>query len=384
MNKPLKVAMFSRFPYDIDHPRGGVETVTVTLSQYLAKRDDIELHIITFEKDIKKETIEQRDNYVIHRLVRSRWPLFMDIMCGPGRRKLRKYIEKLKPDIVHSHEYHGLGLGPLSMPRVFTLHGLDHKNIPAEKSRLQWLRVPIWRVIEKIGLRQQQYIISITPYVRKYIEPFTNAKIFDIDNPIFNHFYEIEREERPGRIFFSGWISTRKNPLSVIQAFSLVEKSGLKASLHIAGEENDLDYAQEVHREIQRLGLAKKVKMLGRISQTDIRKQLSEASVFVLPSFQENAPMSISEAMAVGIPVITSDRCGMPYMVEHGMSGYLTQPSDVHQIAQYMIKMLSDDDLRERMGIRSRQIAQERFHPESVTEKTVNVYREIFREKTNK
>ena len=121
-------------------------------------------------------------------------------------------------------------------------------------------------------------------------------------------------------------------------------------------------------------GVEDKVDFLGHVSHEALLRELSKASCFLLPSFQENAPMAISEAMAVGVPVVTSNRCGMPYMVADQESGYIIEPDDTDQIAKCLSNILNNESLHSSMSAKSVEIALERFHPRAVAEKTRKVY----------
>lgn len=373
----MKVAIFTRFPIEPDSPQGGVETVAVALVRALRQCDDADVHVVTLERDRRRLDVSQACGATIHRLPGSRWPQMFDILIGPGRSRLRRYLIELAPDIVHLHETHALGIGELPMSQVFTVHGFDHANIPAEKNGLAWPRSPIWRRIEARGLARHRHIISITPYVREHISGMTKARIYDIDNPIDPAFFDVPRNEVPGRVFFAGWISHRKNALGLIRAFGSVVARGLDATLHMAGEPNDPVYGKQVRDTIRDLGIADHVELLGRISPDAIREELSHACLFALPARQENAPMAISEAMATGLPVVSSNVCGMPYMIREGETGYLVDPEDGQALADRIAELLADDDSRSTMGATARRDAEERFHPKAVVSKTLAVYREI-------
>lgn len=370
----MRIALFSRFPEDLAAPRGGVETVTLALTRALVAMEDTDLHVITLERGRRSLAVTQELGATIHRLPGSRWPQMFEILFGPGRYRLKRYLRRLRPDVVHFHETYGLGIGRLPMPSVFTVHGFDHANIPAEGRRLPWLRAPLWKRVEAWGLARQRHIISITPYVRRHIRPLTTARIYDIDNPIDPACFDIPRREVAGRVFFAGWISHRKNPLTLIQAFARVVEHDSKATLHIAGEQPDQRYAETVRNAIRELGLCKHVSMLGRLTPAEVRHELSEASVFALPSRQENAPMAISEAMASGVPVVSSNVCGMPFMVQAGRTGFLVDPENTDMLADRLTALLRDKALRTEMGDAARRVALERFHPDSVARKTREVY----------
>jgi len=373
----VKVAMFSRFPQDRSAPRGGVEAVTLALVRAISRLDDLDLHVVTLERGRRQVEVARQDGATIHRLPGSRWPQMFDILAGPGRRRLKQYLRQLAPDVVHFHETYGLGIGELPMPCVFTIHGFDHANVRAEKGYLAWLRAPLWRRIQEWGLSRQRHIISITPYVKEYIRPLTQATIYDIDNPVDPACFAVEHREVPGRVFSAGWVTHRKNTLGLVMAFARVVRSGVDASLHVAGEQREPAYAEKVKETIGELGLTDHIVLLGRIGPDAIRKELGEASVFALPSRQENAPMAIAEAMAVGVPVISSNRCGMPYMVQEGETGFLVDPEDCGTLAARIRQMLTDKPLRAKMAGAARRVAESRFHSDSVARKTVEVYREI-------
>ena len=373
----VKVAMFSRFPRDLRAPRGGVETVTLALSRALTRVDGIDLHVVALEKGLGRLEITQCEGITVHRLPRSRWPQMLDVVMGPGRKTVRSYLANLAPDIVHFHETYGLGIGWLPMPYVITIHGFDDANIMAENGYLAWLRVPAWQHILRRALARQEHIISITPYVKDRIRPLTRATIYEIDNPIDPACFTVPRHEVAGRVFYAGWVSPRKNALGLVRAFAEVARAVDHASLHIAGELCEPGYVSDIREAIVANGLTDQVVLLGRISPETIRKELGEACVFVLPSFQENAPMAIAEAMATGVPIITSNRCGMPFMVDESKTGFLVEPEDTHAMADRITTLLDNDNLRHMMGTAASHVAQDRFHPDSVARKTVAVYRGI-------
>ena len=86
--------------------------------------------------------------------------------------------------------------------------------------------------------------------------------------------------------------------------------------------------------------------------------------------------MGIAEAMAAGTPVITSNRCGMPYMVRDGRTGFLVAPEDPPSVARRLREILGNRELARQMGRRARRFAWEHFRPDEVARLTLEVYRE--------
>jgi glycosyltransferase involved in cell wall biosynthesis len=102
----------------------------------------------------------------------------------------------------------------------------------------------------------------------------------------------------------------------------------------------------------------------------------------VVSSFQENAPLSIAEAMAAGVPVVGARVGGVPEMIEDGKTGLLVDPYDVNDIAKAVLKILSDQNLAHSMSRRAKEIAR-RYMASAVCKKTLQVYNEILSSNTD-
>ncbi|MCP4376390.1 MAG: glycosyltransferase family 4 protein, partial [bacterium] len=144
--------------------------------------------------------------------------------------------------------------------------------------------------------------------------------------------------------------------------------------------DGDDDYLRQVRQFIRDNALAEHVKLLGRVNYDSIREEMSRAAIFTLVSLEESSPMAIEEAMAAGVPVVTSNRCGMPHMVQDGESGFLVDPSAPDDIARRLGQLLEDDELRCSMGRKSHEIAKERFHPAAVARRTLEVYQQAVKD----
>jgi glycosyltransferase involved in cell wall biosynthesis len=104
------------------------------------------------------------------------------------------------------------------------------------------------------------------------------------------------------------------------------------------------------------------IEYLGHLNGTDaVRRAITNASLYALPSWHEGTPHSSLEAMAMGRPIVTTDVRGCRETVVPGCNGLLVPPRDPQALADAIIELCSDSDLRERMGVESRRIAVERF-----------------------
>ncbi|MCR9278945.1 MAG: glycosyltransferase family 4 protein [Pseudomonadaceae bacterium] len=372
--------MVSRFPESVLTPKGGVESATVNLVDGLLERGDVDLTLITLEHGLSTPQIDNVDGVCVHRLPRSSMPMFIDVVAGPSTRRLNSYINDLAPDIVHYQESWGLGGYQLSSPHVMTVHGFDSLNLPTE-ARPGWqVRAKIWQTVENYCLARHQHLISIAPYVTEQIGA-TQAEIIDISNAISRSIFDITPAPVANRIFYAGWLDRRKNLTGLLKVIArLRDEHGIRAELRAAGTASDAAYKQEIDEFIDEHDLAEQVTLLGQVNQQQIREELSQTNLLALLSYQENAPMIISEAMALGVPVVCSDLCGMVNMVAHDERGYRVDPDDIAGAAAHMADVLTDAGLRERLGHAAKAYATAEYHPDSVAAKTVACYRQVIDE----
>lgn len=369
----MKVAVVTSFPDDPVAPVGGVEAVSVSLVRALAEFDDLDIDVVTTRRTYTSLRTERWGKVDVHRLPWAGGSTLRNAI-GPGRRQIQEYLGKIEPDIIHAHDTYGLMVKGLSLPRVFTIHGFIHGDLLVSGSRFAMLRSWIWRRIETAGWADQPHIIAISPYVRERLGGIATGVIYDIDNPISEPFFDIERKERKGTIFSAASVIPRKNTLALVDAVAELSANGLDVELRIAGSLDYETYVQQVRDRIQQKGLKKHVFLLGRINTEQVRNELSAAVIFALTSLEENSPMGIEEAMAAEVPIVTSNRCGMPYMVRDGESGFLVDPNNPDDIARRLGQLLKNDELRRSMGARGREIALYRFHPAKVAARTHEVY----------
>ncbi|MEP6917433.1 MAG: glycosyltransferase family 4 protein [Acidobacteriota bacterium] len=368
----MRIVLVTAFPEDPGKPRGGVEAVSVTLVRQLSAFEDLDVHVVTVRPDGSAGSVTW-NGATIHTL-RRRGRRMLTGAIGADRRQVQRLLGTLAPAVVHAHDTFGLMVKGLPMPRVLTIHGFIHSDTRIAGARLARLRSAAWRLVETRAWADYPHIIAISPYVRERLAGIATGTIHDIDNPIDARFFAIPRQDQSPTVFSAAVVSRRKNTLGLVEAFGRVRRSGIDAALRLAGPIVEPAYRQQVVDRIEGLGLAPHVTWLGAIASAEVAAELSRASVFALVSREENSPLGVEEAMAAGVPVVTSNRCGMPYMVRDGTTGYLVDPEDPDDIAARLGELLRDPAHARRMGERGRAVARERFHPDEVARRTRAVY----------
>ena len=109
------------------------------------------------------------------------------------------------------------------------------------------------------------------------------------------------------------------------------------------------------------LDLGDAVTFLGWLPSGQVSEELANADAFVLPSYNEGLPMSLLEAMAAGLPVLSTPVGGIPEVVEHGVNGLIAEAGNIRSIADSMLALADDADRRTRLGA----AAEKLFRPDT-------------------
>lgn len=377
----MRVAMVSVFPDDPRRIVGGVAGVSKYLADEFSKFPDVRLTVVVPQGTRGRETLcEKWGAVTVYRLAREGFWRFLsgtpyDVMAG--RAQVSRFMRRVEPDITHFQgaTFLAAGYEPSS---VLTIHGIAEKDAMWETRwwGSRWLKWLLLKVTEDFGRRRTPHVILISDYVESVLPADKRRKVWRIDNPIADSFFEIAPAAVAGRIFYCGRIMPRKNIAGMIEAFSAVALLDPQARLRIAGSAEP-DYLRECRRQVEDRGLQGRVDFLGSLSVKDVQAELSMASCFVLPSFQETAPLSVAEAMAACVPVVAAAVGGIPGMIEHGSTGFLVDPYDVAGIGDAMGRVIADPSLSAEMGRKAKLAVRNRFMASVVAEKTVRVYREI-------
>jgi glycosyltransferase involved in cell wall biosynthesis len=380
----MHIAMVTVFPDDPDSIDGGVAGVAKYLADELCQHPDVKLTIVAPRSDDGEITCEGWGAFNVYRLGKKGFWSFLPgtlYHVFAGRRQLSTLLRELKPDLVH---FQGLTFlaANCEHPHVLTIHGIAERDAIWEHRR-GVLRQPkrlLMKLTEGHGRRRVRNVILISDYVRKFLPARKKKrKSWRIENPVADSYFDINRQSEPGRIFCCCRVRPLKNVLGLIKAFAPIARDLPGARLRIAGAV-ETAYLQECKEQADTDGTHGKVSFLGNISIKDVQCELSKANCLVVPSFQENAPLSISEAMAAGVPVVAANVGGIPGMVSDGKTGLLVDPHDIDAISQAVAKIISDQELADSMGRRAKESAAERFRASAVCEKTLQVYREVLDE----
>jgi glycosyltransferase involved in cell wall biosynthesis len=136
------------------------------------------------------------------------------------------------------------------------------------------------------------------------------------------------------------------NNEGAIRAFALLRHTYPQARLTLTGTGPELGRLQQLAKDI---GLADAVHFAGRLDSSQIADLYRSAQLMWNPSLVDNMPNSVLEAMASGVPVVSTNVGGVPFMLSHGRTGLLVEPDDPRALADGAVEVLKDSALRERL-----------------------------------
>ena len=152
-------------------------------------------------------------------------------------------------------------------------------------------------------------------------------------------------------ILFLGQVGVRKGAGDLIDALGSPEVAGLRWRATFAGDGDVEPY----RRRTSCLGLDRRVRFTGWVDQDAVRAELKAADVMVLPSYAEGLPLSVLEALAHGLTVISTPVGAIAEVIEDGVTGLLVQAGDVDGLARALERVISDGALRARLGAAGRE-----------------------------
>jgi glycosyltransferase involved in cell wall biosynthesis len=167
-------------------------------------------------------------------------------------------------------------------------------------------------------------------------------------------------------------LAIQKGQSYLIEAMAELVRQVPEATLLLAGEG---PLRAELEARCSALGLSGAVQFLGSIAREDLPAVYAQTDVVALPSLWEGLPVTLLEALSAGKPIVATNAGGNAELVQHGVNGLVVPCKNSAALAQALIHLAKDDDLRTKMGRASRaQFEQGGYDPHSVACRTVEVY----------
>jgi N-acetyl-alpha-D-glucosaminyl L-malate synthase BshA len=328
---------------------GGSGVLATELGLSLAKKGHA-VHFITYQQPARLMSFET--NIYFHEVTSFDYPLFehstYDLALAS---KLVNVIKYEKLEILHVHyaiphaivaylvkmilKDHGINI-----PVVTTLHGTDITLVGQDRS---------FSPVVEFSINHSDGVTAVSQNLKERTQQSFNIKR---DIRVIYNFIDFSRFNRSDKDHFKMAIAPNgerilihisnfrkvKRVQDVIHVFNNVQKV-IPAKLILIGDGPERDAMEALCR---KLDLCDTIRFLGK--QEAVEEILAVADLFVLPSEHESFGLAALEAMACGVPVLSSNTGGLPELNSHGESGFLADVGDIETMTKYALEILKDDN----------------------------------------
>ncbi len=178
--------------------------------------------------------------------------------------------------------------------------------------------------------------------------------------------------DAPCRILYLGALGRRKGTSDLLQALASPRLCTMQWDAVIAGN-GDVD---SFRKEAEALSLADRVRFPGWVGPEDAQALLASADIFVLPSYNEGLPVAVLEAMAAGVPVVTTRVGAIPDLGIDGEAGFMIDPGSIEHLADRLAVLVENPALRVQFGNAGRRRIESSFTIDFTASRLAALYRE--------
>jgi len=267
------------------------------------------------------------------------------VFVDPGNRQLERMLKHRFVQLIHARfGPTGIRMLPLKLkwkvPLITSFHGCDAPGSKRMRGRTEKLR-RLFSLGDCFTVPCQAMKNELVQYGCPEHKVVVHHSGVDVDR--FAYQERAYPKDEPVRILFVGRLVEKKGADVLIRAFQGVRKAFPQTRLCIVG---DGEKKKKLKRLVKRLKLDPYVEFTGALPHQGIVKELRRSHLFCLPSRKDSSgnregiPNAIKEAMACGLPVISTYHSGIPELVDDGVNGYLVPENDVRALERKLIDLL--------------------------------------------
>jgi spore coat protein SA len=415
----------------LSDPRGSIEIWTYEIARRLARSSEV---IVYSKRDRHQKKFEYDQGVRYRRIttVVDEWFTFISLALGKLKRfqllqkikaviffrnvkrplfasrlfyftyilQVAKDLKKEKCDVVHLHNFSQfVPIIRAFNPKIKIVLHMDN----------EWL-TQLDRTMIENRLREVDLIIGCSEYITEKIRlvfPQFAERCLTVYNGVdVNHFvsrnrYILANKNSIKHLLFVGRLSPEKGLHVLLEAFQEVVKHYPQVQLEIVGSEwlpplefivalnddpkisklavfyNKRSYFSQLQEQVNSLDITNKVTFAHYIPHKSLVNHYRQADVLVNPSFSESFGVSLIEAMACHVPVVATRVGGMTEIVEEGKTGILVESGSAPELAEAILRLLSDEDLMKRLRNAGRERAVELFSLDKIVEELLCQYKKI-------
>lgn len=376
---------------------GGAQENTLITCKFLAQRGhDVTLitgPAIGPEGELFNQTKNEKyDVIVVPKLIRAICPLYDTISYF----QIKRLLERLKPDIVHTHSAKAGILGRFAAHRlkgkwsenapavVHTIHGLAFHPYQSE-----WLN-KFYIAVEKSAAKRTDFFITVADAMteqalaagigerKKYVTAYSAIEEDDFLKTV------PEEERKSFRLKYGipedaivlvtiARLFMLKGHKYIIESAKQLSKQFENTVWLFVGDGNLADHFKE---QVQQFGLTEKIKFTGLLPPGQIPLAIQSSDILVHCSLREGLARTLPQAMLCAKPAISFDVDGAKEVVNEE-TGRLIQPKNVEQLTKACAELIEDKDIRDKLGKAGREFVKEKFAPGKMVDTIEAVYEKL-------
>ncbi len=336
---------------------------------------EAEIHVISCSHQTTRIPEKIAPNIWFHQPVVGKWGWGKSLFAGCIL-STRSLIREIDPDIVHGQGTErdcSISAVLSGYPNVLTIHGNMRVHASRPENRGQTYH-RMAAALESICLRRTKGVVAISRYTQELVQPLCPVTWL-LPNAVDRRFFEVSPScTGIPEILFVGSLCERKNPIGLLQACEPMLRAG-ECTITFAGSGSP--GSSYLHRFQEFTASLPGLEVSGFLDREALALRFARAALLVLPTFEDNCPMVVLEAMAAGLPVAASRVGGVPDLITHGTDGLMFDPSDPADMRRQIERLVKDSALRQQLGAAGRNTAADRFHPKAVAGRHLEIYREV-------
>jgi glycosyltransferase involved in cell wall biosynthesis len=356
---------------------GGAEVLAARIARQLSERYDFHFACLDGLESLGEEL--RRDGFSVE--VIGRKPGF-DFGCVW---RLSRWLRRQRIEVLHAHQYTPFFYGAAARylargtPVLFTEHGRFFPDLPSRKRSLA----------NRMLLRKRDRVVGVGEAVRQALihnEGIPAVRVGVVYNGIdLDRFAAVSGERERVRtelgigaddfvLLQVARLDHLKDHLTALRTVALVAKQSPRVRLILVGEGPERGKIEAFVAE-QRLG--EQVRLLGL--RTDVPRLLTAADAALLTSISEGIPLTLIEAMAARLPVVSTNVGGVSEVVKDGVTGFLAPSGDAEGLSRWVLRLIAEPALRHELGERGRTRAETHFSERQMLAAYAGLYEEMHR-----
>ena len=370
-----KILMLTNYPFDLETFTGGVETATAALLDGLKKyQSNYKFYICALNAKGTSDKEILNDGFHFFFITphfkflrpRSFWAGF----------KVFNIIKKIKPDLIHINGNVILGFFALfsKNKKCYTIHGIPKKEKSVWSGK-DYAGIWLESILQKFVFNSYKNVIILSNNDKILLK--ANQRFFIIPNAVREKFLSnnIIINKPKYRILFIGGLTRAKGLDILLNVFEDLHKSYPDYILTLIGDSND-DFISERIGKLQEK-FVNKIQVFSKQGADNLIKFYKESVVFVLPSLQENMPISILEAMSQEVPVIASNVGAVNEIIEDRINGFLFQTGNKIELFNKLKFVLDNRNELSELINNAKQKVLYKFSPESISTTYIKTIEQI-------